>query len=269
MEKGWQLPILPTTNVNPAFAYRSLLGILLWIARTTRPDIYFAVVLLCSCAANFNTECVTAAKRVLRYLKGTRSHGLTFSANYTTAAMNLPLKLEIELWVDADWGGDLSTRRSHSGSILALFGNFIICTCRKQDSVALSTFHAELVSLTEGCKDYKCFKNILIEAAARFPDFLTFPESVPINCDNISAVFSSQNREHNKRTRHIDIRYFYIRDMIEQKEVVTQHIPSEENIADIFTKALAAPLYRTFVERLHVLPEPAVPDPTNEEQSDP
>ena len=150
-----------------------------------------------------------------------------------------------------------------------LFGNFVLCTCQKQQSVALSTFHAELVALTEGCKDFKCIKNILFEACERFPQFIIFPGKVNINCDNISADFSSQNREHNKRTRHIDIRYFYIRDMIEQKEVITTHIPSEENIADILTKALAAPIFREFVSRLHIVPENTINEEIQDVQVDP
>ena len=111
-------------------------------------------------------------------------------------------------------------------------------------------------------------QNILFEACERFPKFITFPEKVNINCDNISAVFSSQNREHNKRTRHIDIRYFYIRDMIEQKEIITTHIPSEENFADILTKALAAPIFREFVSRLHIVPENTINEKIKDERID-
>ena len=225
----------------PVFDFSSAIGTLLWIARMTRPDILHAVITLSSYTKHFSAFHVTAVKRVIRYLKGTINYGLRFIRSDDLSTSNL---LDIRTLCDADWGGDIETRRSCSGAVTTIFGSFVLATCKKQDIVALSTTEAELIALTEGTKDLKSVYNIIYEMHTAADCPFTWPEQLNVYTDNVAAQFIATQRVHNNRTRHIDIRYMFIRDLIEQMNVRVLRVESSSNTADIFTKALP---YVTFI----------------------
>jgi hypothetical protein len=167
----------------------------------------------------------------------------------------LPFELELHLesFSDADWGGDRATRRSTTGAVTLLFGNFIISSCRRQPTVALSTAEAELMALTDSAKDLLAVHNVMNEIATNVNEVSIVNPSI-VNVDNISTIFISENRVNNSRTRHIDIRYMFVRELIENNVLALRHVATENNMADMFTKALVERTLRFLMELLHVGP---------------
>ena len=206
----------------------------------TRPDIYYAVITLSSFTHNFTAVHVTALKRIVRYLKGTITIGSIYFKNVAfpvptvpanvprLAAVPLPFELELHLesFSDADWGGDRATRRSTTGAVTLLFGNFIISSCRRQPTVALSTAEAELMALTDSAKDLLAVHNVLNEIATHVNEVSIVNPSI-VNVDNISTIFISENRVNNSRMRHIDIRYMFVRELIENNVLALCHVATE------------------------------------------
>jgi len=252
METAFDTSAVPKSDdhVNPNFDMASAIGSLLWLARMTRPDILYAVIVLASFTKFFTDVHVTAVKRIMRYLKLTIDYGL----HVTQSSFFNGSTLKVVQYSDADWGGDLATRRSTSGAVLFLLGSFISCTCRRQDLVAISTAESELYAFTEATKDWKAYFNLCSEICNLSKHIeLNIPLPSPLLCDNTAAQFIAGNRVNNNRTRHIDMRDMRIRDLVDGKEIVIEHVPSEDNVSDIFTKALPYDLFQKHRESLTVV----------------
>jgi len=250
METNFDTSTVPADNISPVFAFSSIIGSLLWIARMTRPDIMYPVLVLASYTKNFTERHINAAKRILRYLKATRLLCRVIICTLTSP-ITFPSTLPLISMSDSDWGGDLATRRSHSGGVTLLFKSYICSTCRKQDFVTLSTCEAELVALVEVVKDNISVLNILHEYEAT--NMFVIPRPITVFCDNIATQFVSTNRVFNGRTRHFDIRTMRIRELIEEGKFKIEHIVSRENIADMFTKVLPRELIEDFRSRIGIV----------------
>ena len=248
MESSFDTSAVLDTNVNPAFDMASAIGSLLWIARMTRPDIFFAVIVLASFTTNFTPMHVIAVKRIMRYLKGTINYSLTFRRSTEFNGNIFP----VLGYSDADWGGDLATRRSTSGAVLFFFGSYLRSTCRKQELVALSTAESELYALTEITKDWKALHNNISDLSLFTKNEYVLQSPATVFVDNVAAQFMGSNRVNNNRTRHIDMRYMHIREYVESGSIRIEHVSSAENIADIFTKALPYDIFRIHRQSLGV-----------------
>lgn len=134
--------------------YRELVGSLLYAACGTRPDILFATSVLAKYNANPKEKHWTAAKRVLRYLKGTSDFGITFTRSN---------QFNLTAYSDADWAGDKENRRSISGVFVFALGGPIIARSKQQDSVSLSTAEAEYVAASLASCELSWLDNILDE----------------------------------------------------------------------------------------------------------
>ena len=202
--------------------YQSIIGSLIYAASATRPDIAFSVGVLSKFNATPTETHMTAAKRVLRYLKGTRAYGivLTKSASYPV------------VYSDASWADNIENRRSTSGNVFIMSQGPISWSSKQQSVVALSTAEAEYISASEATKEASWLRQLLAD--------LKGPADEPITLyvDNQSAIAIS-NKVDSKRTKHIDIRYHYIRDEIAQSHIKTHYCPSADMKADILTKPLA------------------------------
>ncbi|XP_045482187.1 secreted RxLR effector protein 161-like [Harmonia axyridis] len=135
------------------FPYRKLVGSLMYLACTSRPDIMYSVSYLSRYLDKPNKELVTAGKRILRYLKSTADKGLVYKKG--------PEKLEA--YSDADWAGDRSDRKSTSGSLILYGGNPISWFSKKQTCVALSTAEAEYVAAAVSAQELVNLKGVLSE----------------------------------------------------------------------------------------------------------
>lgn len=208
-----------------AFPYRELIGALTYAALGTRPDISHAVSVLSQFSSNPLQEHWTAAKRVLRYLKGTADLGLKFTKDDNS----------LKCFVDADWANCPIDRRSFTGSVFVLSGAAISWESRKQRTVALSSTEAEYMAITDASKEALHLISFLKEL--RFPDLA----KVTIFNDNQGAGKLAENPVHHSRSKHIDVRHHFIRQVLKWYPVDLVYMPTERMPADVLTKGLPGP----------------------------
>lgn len=203
--------------------YRELIGSLMYLSVATRPDITNSVIKLAQYTTDPKLRHWNAAKRVLRYLKGTSNYGLVFKKTGKS----------IEGYCDADWGGCSIDRRSFSGYAFSLGGACVSWSSRKQRSVATSSCEAEYISLSEAVKEGLYLQSLLTE--------IGFERYAPIHiyADSQSAIFLAQDPVFHGRSKHIDIKYHFIRGVLrDNKDITLSHVPTEGMLADVLTKAL-------------------------------
>jgi hypothetical protein len=210
-----------------ATPYRSLVMSMMYIALGTRPDISYAITKLAQFLDCYNTSHWQAAIRVLRYLKGTRTMSLTLGGHN-------PISLSGH--TDSDFANDAG-RKSVMGYCFSLGSGAISWSSRKQKVVALSSTESEYISASEGAKD-ACWLRMLARG-------LTVSVTTPTDLfvDNNSAIILANDQSLHIRAKHIDIRYHHIRDCTEKKKLRILRVPTENNTADTFTKALPFPAF--------------------------
>jgi hypothetical protein len=206
--------------------YRAVVGSVLYFL-FTRPDIAFAVNQLTRHLNDPRRVHWTAAMRVLKYLRGTATLGLTYRREEEKG------KATITGYADADWAGDTVTRRSTSGFVFMLCSAAISWRTKLQASVALSTCEAELMALAASVQEAIWLRRLTTDLhleSARDP--MTLFE------DNQGAIELIKNFRFSERTKHVALRYFFIREKIANGEYVVEYCDTTKMLADIFTKAL-------------------------------
>lgn len=205
--------------------YAEAVGSLMYCALRTRPDIAYTLSLLSKYTSAPRNDHWEGVKRVLRYLSATKNYGLLYKRCNDCS---------IVCYTDADWAADHKTRRSISGMVSFLNTGPISFKAQQQPSVALSTAESEYVAATDAVKELIWLK--------RFVDELCIPiEARPtLYCDNQSAIKLIRNPEFHQRTKHIDIRYHFIREKYFEGIFEPKYIETENQKADLMTKALAA-----------------------------
>jgi hypothetical protein len=217
----------PTENqgeVDPQLRskFQQIIGSLLYIMLGTRPDIAYAVTKLSQCAANPSQEHLDKARYILRYLAGTADYALVFDG-----ASNKGLIA----YTDSDYAGDPIKRRSITGYFFKLANGIISWQSRAQKTIALSSTEAEYMALSDCSRQAVWIKNIQTELG--FKDSIT-----PICADNEGGIFIANNPVQERRTKHIDVKYHHVRDLIEEKRIEIFWVPTDDNPADMFTKNL-------------------------------
>ena len=230
-----------TTVASPNLveSYQRLVGSLLFLQMCTRPDLSFAVLLLSQHCASPLPRHFAAARRVLRYLKGTKDLRL----RYGGSSAHLPLSG----LSDADWAGDKISRASTSAFVWSLAGGPVSWSSKKQSCVALSTAEAEYVALTRAVQEGIWIRNSLLAMD------LPCPSSLSISTDNLAAKSLAENDSSHGRAKHIDIRYHFIRSHVESGLFVISHVSGSANSADLLTKALSRPVFISHVSRLNLV----------------
>jgi hypothetical protein len=218
--------------------YASVVGGLMFAACVTRPDISCAVGQLSQFLNNPSSTHMRAAKRVLRYLQGTSTLGITYR----------PLPLRLEGYSDTDWAGDLDTRRSTTGYVVMLNNGAITWRSRRQPTVALSTIESEYMALTEATKELKWVRTLLAELG--YSNGSTEPTD--LFTDSQSALALAKNPVSHAHAKHIDLRHHFIREAIQDKIIWVQHIPMAEMTADSLTKALGRKKHETCTARMEM-----------------
>ena len=201
--------------------YQSLVGGLLYAATNTRPDIAFSVGLLCRAMSKPTPELFNAALRVLGYLYRHRHIGLCYEASPES----------LSGMTDADW----AVKHSTSGYVFTLAQAAISWSSKRQPTIALSSCEAEIMAASEAAKEAVYLDRLCTELG-----FRTDSEPIHLSCDNRAAIDSAYNPENHARTKHIDRRHYFIRELVEDGEIVVPFVPTEENLADFFTKPLKA-----------------------------
>jgi len=272
MESGIHLP--PCQNDADLHArpeYQSKIGSVMYAMLGTRPDLAYTISSLSKHSDKPTRSHHIALQRVFRYLKKTLNTRIRYER-----PSGLPTIFPKPIcYTDSDWAGDKDDRKSTGGYVFLLCGGAISWKTRKQDIVATSSTEAEYVALTEAAKEAVWLRRLLMELESRagtdtIPDITTnhffgslhqaqsesvlsqesrphaesgpgFTSSEPqqIYADNQGAIKLSENPQFHSKTKHIDLRYHYIRTARERGEVSVTYIPTAEMTADLLTKPLA------------------------------
>ena len=214
-------------DFNGVTLYREIVGSLIYVMTGTRPDLCFVVTKLPQCLSNPKTSHYAIAKQTLRYLKGTKSHKL----RYTKQAND---QFKILGFSDSDWANS-EDRYSISG-IAFKFGDsqLISWKSKKQSTVALSTCEAEYIALSLAVQEAKFLRQLLGDMTC---DNVKF---VDVYVDNQSVIALAKNSVHHQRSKHIDIKYHFVRHEVQSANIKLEYVPTELNLADVFTKALSS-----------------------------
>ena len=201
--------------------YWSMIGSLLYLM-ATRPDIQFAVCLCAHFQASLRTSHRQAVKQIFRYLNYTPQLGLWYCASST---------LCLHGYSDADFAGCRLDRKSTSGTCQFLGSSLVSWSSRKQSSVAQSTTEAEYVAAVSCCSQ-------LLWITYTLSDFGEECSQVPLLCDSTSAISVAKNPVLHSKPKHIEVRYHFLRDNVEKGNITLVHVPTQDQLADIFTKPL-------------------------------
>jgi hypothetical protein len=201
--------------------YWSMIGSLLYLT-ATRPDIQFSVC-LCACfQASPRTSHRQMVNWIFWYLRHTPDFGLWYSASPSLA---------LHGFLDADFAGCWLDRKSISGTCQFLGSSLVSWSSRKQSSVAQSTTEAEYVAAASCCSQ-------LLWITYTMSDFGEEYTNVPLQCDSTSAISVAMNLVLHSKTKHIEVRYHFLRDNLEKGKIALIHVPTHDQLADIFTKPL-------------------------------
>lgn len=208
--------------------YQSVIGSLLYLMLGTRPDIAFAVTLMAKFASNPSQEHLDRALYICKYLAGTPNYALVYTGQFEEGLL---------AYTDAEWGSsEALKRRSTDGYFFKLAGSTISWRSHTQKTPALSSTEAEYLGVSDCGRQAAWLKNLFSELQCEI-------KSVPILADNQGSIFLGSNAATDKRTKHIDIRYHFIRNLVEDKKIELFFIPTEDNAADMFTKNLGPQLF--------------------------
>ena len=213
--------------------YQNLVGSLMYLAVSTRPDISHNISVLSQYNTNYGKEHCIAAKRVLRYLKGTENYGLHYKLSED----------ELTGFADADWGANIDDRRSYTGYIFKLSDAAISWDSRKQRTVAMSSTEAEYMSLSEATKEAIHLRRFLTEIMGQ-------QNSTILYNDNQGAGLLSKNPIFHNRTKHMDIRHHFVRDNVIAGTINIEYISTNEMPADFLTKGLSSPKHNKCISKV-------------------
>ena len=244
LEAGHMLnyPELMEKAVLDDIPYAAAVGSLLYCALATRPDITHSLSLLSKYTKAPREAHWKAIKRVFRYLQATSNYGLLYR--------KIDSNLTLDCYTYADWGGDQSSRRSMSGMVLFLGTAPVSYHSQQQLCVALSTTEAEYIAASDSVKSLIWVKRFLKELG------ITEVKQARILCDNQGALKLIRNPEFHRRTKHIDIRFHFIRDQFLRKVFEPEYICTEEQKADLFTKALTVEKFCHFRKQIGCIQMP-------------
>ncbi|KAL0399561.1 UNVERIFIED_CONTAM: Retrovirus-related Pol polyprotein from transposon TNT 1-94 [Sesamum radiatum] len=221
--------------------YASAIGSLMYAQVCTRPDITFAVGILGRYQSNPGLDHWRAAKKVMRYLQGTKDYMLMYRRTEN---------LEVVGYSDSDFAGCVDSRKSTSGYIFMIASGAVSWKSAKQTLIATSTMEAEFVSCFEATSHGVWLKNFI--SGLRIMDSISRP--LRIFSNNSAAVFMAKNNKSGSRSKHIDIKYLAIRERVKEGKVVIEHISTELMLADPLTKGMPLKNFKDHVARMGIGP---------------
>ena len=218
--------------------YSSAVGALMYLSVATRPDIAYAVGVLCRFSSNPGEAHWTACKHLLRYLQGTKDLKMTYgpspsSPHSSSSSSSSPSDL-FTVYSDSDHGGNPDNGKSTTGYVVKMGTGCINWSSKQQSVVALSSTQAEYIAAVSGGADALWTRNFLSELGYDLSS-----SSTPLLIDNQSAIAVSKNPEHHGRMKHLDLRHFWLRDTVASGVLSVKYIPTDLQAADSLTKPLA------------------------------
>jgi hypothetical protein len=221
--------------------YCKAVGQLQWITNT-RPDIAFAVGQVARFVHNPGREHFQAVKRIFKYLRGTSTYGLVFARKAGQVGVVL------HGHTDSDFAGDPDTHRSTYGYSLSIGHGTFSFRSKRAPTVALSSCEAEYVAACAGAQEAVFFRRLLAE--------LGYPQRNPTVMyeDNQSSISHSRNSDNHSRMKHINVKKYFVRELVRDNVIDHHYVPTGEMLADIFTKPLGRKSFLKFRAMLGVLP---------------
>ena len=218
--------------------YTSLIGSLMFLAIATRPDIIYAVIKLATYITRPGEVHWRAAKRILRYLKGTTHLGIIYVKEKDFNKGNI-----LRAYSDASFNSEANAK-SVTGYALLSAGATITWGSRKQTLTALSSTEAECLALTETAQEIIWLRTLLNE--------LKFPQSMPtpVMEDNQGAIALTENSQFHRRSKHFNPKLHFIREKISENELRISYCETSQMTADVLTKALSKPVHEAHIKSL-------------------
>ncbi|CAM8885574.1 unnamed protein product [Rhodiola kirilowii] len=214
-------PVAPKAQLNSTYGdlldnptlFREIVGSLQYLT-ITRPDIAYAVNFISQFMSQPRTPHLVAAKRILRYIKGTIDHGLSFTPQ------RQPVTLAA--YSDADWAGCSESRRSQTGYLLYFGSNLVSWCSKKQPTVARSSAESEYRALAHACAETTWIALLLSELGAN----IQYP--ILLYCDNLSATYMASNPVFHARTKHIELDYHFVREKVAMGSHLVRYSSAED-----------------------------------------
>ncbi|KAF8783371.1 Retrovirus-related Pol polyprotein like [Argiope bruennichi] len=203
--------------------FQAAVGSLLYAAQATRPDISFAVNLMCQfCNSPSKTHWI-AIKRIMRYLRGTTGATLSYTKDHGDNVIG---------YCDSNYGGDVADRRSTSGYVFMIGGGAVSWSSKRQPTVATSTTEAEYMALSAAAKEAIWLGKIVTDLG------IAHANGITVYCDNNGAINLSKNNMYHTRSKHIDIQHHFVREVIKSGQITVERMPTAKMIADFLTKTV-------------------------------
>lgn len=242
--KPSKIPLQPKLNLTKSdniiveVPYKELIGSLMYLMLCTRPDLCFSVSYFGRFQNCYDISHWKHLKNVIRYLKHTLNIGLSFKKSQNGT-------LDLSVFVDADYAFDINDRKSTSGYVIKINDN-VICWCsKKQSLVALSSCEAEYYALASSLLESMFLENLLYEL---FSDRIT----ITVFEDNQGTIKIAQTME-TKRSKHFDVRFHFVKDLASKDMIKLIYIETNEQLADVMTKALPLTKHLYFCEKLNLV----------------
>ena len=217
------------------YQYSSLVGGLLYLATTVRPDISYAVGVLSKFMSCPTVSHWRAAKAVLRYLAGTSRVGITYGASPAV----------LHGFCDADYARDVDTRKSTTGFVFTMAGGAVSWSSKRQPTVAASTTEAEYMAASAAVKEALWLRKLLADLGVPVA-------TVPISCDSNGALALLHNPVISERSKHIDVHHHFVRERVALGQVGFKYVSTAANAADMLTKPLAIVKHTAFCSMVGV-----------------
>ncbi|KAD6453846.1 hypothetical protein E3N88_08552 [Mikania micrantha] len=202
--------------------YRSAVGGLIYLTHT-RPDLAYSVSLVSRFMQKPSKTHLGAVKRIMRYIAGTYEFGLWYDQLG---------ELELVGYTDSDWAGCGDDRKSISANIFMLGNGAVSWSSKKQSSVALSSSEAEYIAATSAACQGIWLRRVLDDLG------LVQIKPTTLLCDNMSAINLSKNPIMHSRSKHIELKHHFIRDLVKQGLIQLEFCGTNEQLADLMTKAV-------------------------------
>ncbi|XP_038106891.1 secreted RxLR effector protein 161-like [Culex quinquefasciatus] len=228
MDEGFTKTVEESRPLENSTEYRSLVGALLYVAVCARPDIAVSASILGRSVTAPTQADMAAAKRVVRYLKATKSWQLRYDDPDG----------ELVGYSDADWAGDLKTRKSTTGSVFLYSGGAVSWASRLQQCVTLSSMESEFVALCDTSQEAVWLLTLMEDFGE--------PEQKPLTIkeDNQSCIKFVAAERTTRRSKHVDTKHCYVKELCERKVLQLEYCPTEDMIADVLTKPVGAVKHR-------------------------
>ena len=235
VEEGLKLCVETNQVLVDKGRYQRLVGRLMYLAYT-RPNLAYALSIVSQIMHNPGEQHMNAVMRILRYLKSAPGKGILFTKNVDCQS--------VDAYSDVDWAGAIDDRRSTSGYFTFVGGNLVTWRSKKQNVIVRSSAEAEFKGMALGICE-ALWLRLLLTDLGYLPK-----QPIRLYCDNKATCDISHNPVQHDRTKHMEVDRFFIKEKFDEKFVELSKIRSEDQLANILTKAVSSRVFSKFLGKL-------------------